>query len=129
MFSIFVVCSNCGKNLLKDIRHINENKKFGHNFYYSLQCQYIFKDQKLELICENSNCANKFKRQPSDISPHNFCSRSCAAIINNEKYERIPLKREMGGIYKPARKYFETWNNAISIAGFNPNPVCLPITR
>lgn len=39
------------------------------------------------------------------------------------KNGRIPVKREMGGIYKPARKYFGTWNNAIENAGFKPNPV------
>lgn len=29
----------------------------------------------------------------------------------------------MWGIYKPARKYFGTWNNAILAAGFTSNPV------
>lgn len=38
------------------------------------------------------------------------------------KKGRIPLKREFGDprIY---RKHFGTWNNAIRIAGFKPNPV------
>lgn len=39
------------------------------------------------------------------------------------KNGRIPVKRETWGIYKPARKYFGTWNNAIEAAGFDPNPV------
>lgn len=39
------------------------------------------------------------------------------------KNGRIPVKREVWGIYKPARKYFGTWNNAIEAAGFDPNPV------
>ena len=170
-----VACSYCHKNFLKDNRHINENFKLGNNFYCSLECQYSFKDKKIELCCENPNCHNKFRRKPKDISPHNFCSRSCAAAINNvkfpkisavirncsycgqkllqnkrkycsvkcksnaltitrdkviesirnfyEKHGRIPVKREMWGIYKPARKYFGTWNNAIEAAGFEPNPV------
>lgn len=36
---------------------------------------------------------------------------------------RIPVKREMWGIYHPARKFFGTWNNAIEAAGFKPNPI------
>lgn len=170
----FVTCSYCGKAFLKDSRYINENKKLGHKSYCSLKCQYAFKNQKIELTCENSTCNNKFKRKPKDISPHNFCSRSCSITINNKKYPkivaktrrciscnillsvyrkycsiecksnaltlsqekvtghigqfykkfgRIPFKREMWGIYKPARKYYGTWNNAITAAGFEPNPV------
>lgn len=40
-----------------------------------------------------------------------------------KEYGRIPVKREMWGIYKPARKYFGTWNNAVEAAGFESNPV------
>lgn len=39
------------------------------------------------------------------------------------KYERIPLKCELGAIYAPARQLFGTWNNAIEAAGYEPNPV------
>lgn len=39
------------------------------------------------------------------------------------KSGRIPVKREMSGIYKPARNFFGTWNEAIKAAGFKPNPV------
>lgn len=38
------------------------------------------------------------------------------------KKGRIPLKREFGDP-KIYRKHFGTWNNAIRIAGFKPNPV------
>ncbi len=171
-----VTCSYCSKNFPKDNRHINENVKLGNNFYCSHKCQYSVKDKKTDLICENPNCNNKFRRKLKDISPHNFCSRSCAVTINNvrfpkriaiirncsycgqklflrnkskfcsisckcdsltisrdkildriksfyDEYGRIPVKREAGGIYQPARKYFGTWNKAIETAGFNPNPV------
>jgi len=40
-----------------------------------------------------------------------------------DKHGRIPVKREMYGCYKVARKYFGTWNIAIKTAGFQPNPV------
>lgn len=169
-----VTCSYCKKDYLKDNRHINENLKLGNNFFCSSICQYSFKNKKKEFLCENPNCNKVVRRQPSDVSFCNYCSRSCAAIVNNKKYsrktvvirtcnycgerlfpyrkycsvkcrsdaltiskeslidrirkfyqvhERIPVKREMWGIYKPARKYFGTWNNAIEAAGFNPNPV------
>jgi len=39
------------------------------------------------------------------------------------KNGRIPVKRELWGIYKLARREFGTWNNAIESAGFEPNPV------
>lgn len=169
----WVQCFWCGKKYLKDIRHINENKKFGHKSYCSFNCQILAKSKKVEFICRNPVCQNRFNRQPKDISPNNFCSRSCAVSINNvkspkkvavirkcscgnrifnhrkycstkcksealtinrdeiitkirnfyKKYERIPVKREMWGIYKPTRKFFGTWNNAIEAAGFDQNPV------
>lgn len=169
----FVVCSYCSKDFLKDNRHINENIKLGNRFFCSSKCQYTFKNKQKELICENEGCKNKFKRALYSISPHNFCSHSCAATFSNNKkwgpkkpkhlltqeekvkiwieanrnhwknywlshgkdyliskiqefvmeHGRIPVKREMWGIYKPARKYFGTWNNAIIAAGFKPNPV------
>ncbi len=40
-----------------------------------------------------------------------------------KEHKRIPVKREMYGAYKVARKYFGTWNYAIKAAGFAPNPV------
>lgn len=169
----WVECFFCGRRYLKNIRHVNENIKLKHNFYCSPRCQYSFKNKKIKLNCENPQCKKIFKRQPSDISPHNYCSSFCAAIINNVKFHkkilihkcsycgvrllkyrkycsalcisnaltisevgvifrirnfykehgRIPVKREMWGIYKPARKYFGTWNNAIKVAGFESNPI------
>lgn len=170
----WVDCFKCGKSFLKDKRHINENKKLGHNFYCSIQCQILTRLKKVEFICTNPLCRKKFKKQPSDISQNNYCSRRCAVTINNtkrpkriaiirnchncgskllnfrkycsvecksnaltiskeevisrikrsyKKHGRIPVKKEMWGIYKPARKYFGTWNNAIEASGFNPNPI------
>lgn len=168
-----VRCTKCDKSFFKDNRHINENKKLGNNFYCSPLCQYSYKNKQIEFRCENPICKHRFKRAPNDISPHNFCSHSCAATFSNTKKwgpkkpkrlltkkekikiwtkanrnywrnywldhsenyiiskiqdfviknGRIPVKREMWGIYKPARKYFGTWNNAVETAGFNPNPV------
>ena len=169
-----VTCTYCCKNYLKDNRYITGNLKIKNNFYCSSQCQYSFKNKQIEFICERLGCGKRFKRAPNDISPHNYCSRSCAVTINNKKFpksvagirncvvcgnrlfnqgrycsvdckssvltiskkrvierimrfyqknKRIPFKREMWGIYKPARKYFGTWNSAIIAAGFKSNPV------
>lgn len=66
-----------------------------------------------------------------------FCSVKCSVVAHTTTKDtvikeikefyttngRIPLKREKWNIYKAARKYFGTWNNAIIAAGFKPNPV------
>lgn len=167
-------CSWCGAQYLKDNRHINENKKLGNKFYCSPQCQYSARRKQQVLICSNEKCGKEFSRQISDIIENNYCSRSCAAIINSKKFpkrisriincyscgskrvfrrkycshlcklnalnlskdsvlerikkfyyqhSRIPFKKDLWGIYKPARKHFGTWNKAIELAGFKPNPV------
>lgn len=166
-------CHWCGRDFLKDNRYINENKKLGHKFYCSTQCQSSFKNKQKEFICKNPDCKVVFKRAPNDISLHNFCSRSCAATINNTKFpKRLPIKKKCSScstnfisrrrycsveckynaliiteeeiIYRirefcknfgriplkqefkhsiAARKRFGTWNNAIKVAGFEPNPV------
>jgi len=65
---------------------INENLKLNHNFYCSRKCEFKFKTKKQKLLCEN--CGKSFSRQISQISPHNYCSHSCAMIVNNKKYPR-----------------------------------------
>jgi len=75
-------------------------------------------------------CGKDFK------SREKYCSRPCkdkGSIISAEelilkirtfvkKCGRIPFKREMLN-YHAFRSRFGTWNNAISVAGFDPNPV------
>ena len=40
-----------------------------------------------------------------------------------QKYDRIPLKYEMKYLYAPARQNFGSWNKAVIVAGYKPNPV------
>ena len=40
----------------------------------------------------------------------------------SEKHGRIPLKREFNNTYAEYRDRFGSWNNAIRLAGFEPNP-------
>ncbi len=75
-------CFRCGKSFYKQNRHINEALKFGHKSYCSLSCQYLAKNKRRLLICENPTCINKFIRTPSQTSFHNYCSRACSGVIN-----------------------------------------------
>jgi|SRR3989344_605913 len=88
------ICSNCGKDFLKENRYINENLKLGHNSYCSKRCRLLFRTKQVELICENPTCITRFRRQPKAVSLHNYCSRSCAAAVNNVKFpKRIAIIR------------------------------------
>ena len=51
-----------------------------------------FKKTGRWLICENESCGNKFYRVKHAILEHNFCSQSCAAIINNQRYPKWPKR-------------------------------------
>lgn len=88
---------------------INENLKLGHNFYCSRECEFQYKSKKQSLACEN--CGKTFLRIPSEISPHNYCSKSCAAIVNNKKYPkrqvqlRICRNAECNKQFKGSVKY------------------------
>ncbi len=53
------------------------------------------------LICEN--CGKEFERRASDISPHNYCSQSCAAIVNNKKSPKRKVK--MGTCIKCGKSF------------------------
>ncbi len=101
-------CSFCNKTFLKDNRHINENRKLGHNFYCSLKCQYSFKNKQKILICENTVCKNKFKRSPKHIYFHNFCSRKCYATLvslNNKLRSKSNFCNSCGKKIASAHKY------------------------
>lgn len=78
-----VICSICKKIFLREIRHINEAKKYHWKVYCSSYCQSKVKNLQREFECENPGCTNKFMRSPHTTSPHNFCCASCAAIFNN----------------------------------------------
>lgn len=66
-------------------------------------------------------------KKPKVITPPRFLHNKETVVqrIQNFVYEhkRIPLKREMFGLYGVARRFFGTWNNAVEAAGFDPNPV------
>ena len=51
-----------------------------------------FKKTGQWLVCENQDCNKKFYRVKHAIIDHNFCSQSCAAIINNQRYPKWPKR-------------------------------------
>lgn len=93
MSKSLIICSYCGLKFLKDNRHINENKKLGHQSYCSLQCQSLVKNKQIKVICENLKCKKKFKKSKAEMSFHNFCSRSCSVTFNNIIRSQNLLKR------------------------------------
>jgi len=91
-----VKCAFCGKKFFREKGRYNEAKKFGWNQYCSKECQNKAKVTRIEKVCGNPNCNNKvsrklnqFKRSKSGLI---FCSQSCAAIVNNEKFPKRKAK-------------------------------------
>ena len=89
---IEVKCRFCNKHFYKDQRHFNWNRKLGHNSFCSKQCESEFRKNGKWLTCSNKDCKKGFYRILSGVSPFNYCSMSCAAIINNQKYPKWPIK-------------------------------------
>ena len=81
--AIEIKCAHCGKPVRRSHGRINENRKFGWKVYCSRKCQGKHKKTRKNIVCEW--CGKKFWRIISNISPHNYCSQSCAAIANNRK--------------------------------------------
>lgn len=118
-----------------DNRFKRKPKDFSSHNYCSRSCSVTINNTKFpKKIAAINNCNYCNFRL---INDRKYCSAKCksdALTISKEQVieriqifykenRRIPVKREMWGIYKPARKYFGFWNNAIETAGFNPNPV------
>jgi len=131
-------CSNPGCNK-KFYRVRNQIKKVKRCFC-SNSCAAIFNNaerySKLPLnLCANPSCKIPIPRDkkycssahrinPRKIPEKIYQERIIARIKSfYKKHGRIPVKREMDGIYKAARALFGSWNHAIEAAGLTPNPV------
>lgn len=88
-----VNCKNCNKVFYRPNGRFNEAIKFGWNQYCSKKCEYKHRTTSKKLSCEN--CGRKMIRTLHAISPHNYCSHSCAMIVNNERYPRKRLKPKL----------------------------------
>ena len=98
-----VKCAFCGKKFFRSKGRFNEAKKFSWKQYCSLVCLAKNQTKRRVLFCEN--CGNRFERTPCGVSPHNYCSQSCAAIVNNGKNpKRKPQFKDCLGCGKQFRK-------------------------
>lgn len=87
---IKVTCKDCGKAIYRSLGRINENLKLGNNFFCSKKCESKYKTKRKKLTCEN--CGKLFERSSGQMSSHNYCSLSCAAIVNNRNYPKKHAK-------------------------------------
>src|SRR5258708_1672901 len=87
-----VDCSHCGKKFLKYYVYVRDNKNLGHEFYCSSRCQFENRKTGAWLLCENESCKKQFYRVKNAVLKHNFCSKSCAAIVNNRRYPKWPKR-------------------------------------
>lgn len=89
---VSVVCYFCRRKFLTKKAYFIFNKASGYRSFCSKRCHYKSKYTGKILTCENPKCPNKFYRALGYISSFNYCSSSCAAIINNQKYPKWPEK-------------------------------------
>lgn len=76
-------CAMCKNPVYRSLGRSHENMKFGWKTYCSRECECRYKQKRQKLACES--CGKLFERNSSAISSHNYCSQSCAAILNNKK--------------------------------------------
>ncbi len=104
-----IKCTNCGKIFLRSVSRINEGVKRNWHPFCSSKCLGDFRNKQKLLTCENPKCKKQFKRQLNKISAHNYCSRSCAAIVNNQKspkrHPKIKICPVCGKQFSGQRKY------------------------
>ena len=83
-------CQICNLQFFKELRRYNESIKFRWSFYCSRECFNRSKYTQQILRCSNPACIKEFSREQGDINPlgANFCSRTCANLINTKKYVR-----------------------------------------
>lgn len=83
---VIVKCALCGKEFSRSVGRFNEAKKSGWKQYCSRECIMQPKIKRIVLKCEN--CNKKIERSFHQLSLHNYCSQSCAAIANNKKHHK-----------------------------------------
>jgi hypothetical protein len=92
MSEIKVRCDECQKIFTRSLRQVNEGKKFRWNSYCSSKCQSKAKNFQIRLVCSRTGCRKVFKRKRAAYlkSGIAYCSRTCAAIVNNHKFPKKP---------------------------------------
>ncbi len=85
-------CYFCRKQFLTKRAYFIFNKNAGYHSFCSKKCHYKSKIRGSIILCENHECGKKFYRAPGNISASNYCSKSCAAIVNNQRYPKWPKR-------------------------------------
>lgn len=133
-----LTCSNkeCDKGFyrpLKEIRKVQQsfcsrtcaakvNNKLRTQNYPSNHC--IYSTCKAIIPNDQKYCSRLHSSLSRKISKETFEKKFIERIKNfYAKHGRIPVKREMYGPYREAREFYGSWNKAIGMAGFVPNPV------
>ncbi|MDP3093490.1 MAG: hypothetical protein Q8N16_01885 [bacterium] len=134
----FLTCANptCGQKFYREISQIKIVKRS----FCSSSCTAVFNNRERYKNLPPNLCANPLCRKPIPrgrkycSSAHRINPKKIPEDLHREqiinrikdfyrKRKRIPVKREMYGIYKTARYLFGNWNNAVKASGFKPNPV------
>lgn len=106
-----VHCSSCKKKFYKTAQRFNEAKKFGWRMFCSQKCLAQSRNKRKSFTCSRIDCSKFFSRKPSQLkkSKELYCSRRCAAIINNSKYPKCPGVRKKclccGKIFVSRKKF------------------------
>lgn len=135
---VYKLCPVCHKNIWRtpsDFKKSKSGLAFCCQSCAATHNNYARGQKTPKQTCAAETCEKKVARGSI------YCSRTCAVskrrksievtrkevLFEIKKFEktngRIPVKKEMYGAYKKARKAFGTWNKAILVAGFKPNPV------
>lgn len=128
--------SNCGRTFYRELSQIHKVKKS----FCSNSCA-AKTNNKLRLLkyptnrCRLPKCGTVIPRGRQYCSRlHSAISRRIPDEIHKKQiimqiqafyktHNRIPVKREMYGIYRTTRSLFGSWNKVIEVAGYSPNPV------
>lgn len=92
--NLLVRCSVCSKEFKRSQRRVNESTKHKWKIYCSPRCQSKAKNKQLFFQCGNPQCHKTIKRSLKMIPTSGicYCSKSCAATINNLKFHKRCLK-------------------------------------
>jgi hypothetical protein len=107
MVSVSLNCSYCNKSFTRPSGRYNEAIKFGWRQFCSPKCLAKSKFKQVCVCC--GNCGRKIWKKQCEVSIHNYCSHSCAVIVNNKTHPRNPgvvkICAYCGNNFKSREKY------------------------
>jgi hypothetical protein len=95
-------CCGCSAPMKKDKSRILAALKNNTDMYCSAKCYSSSNTTKVKLSCEV--CGKEVERQPSQVSPHVYCSRKCSRAANNNRLGTgTALRHPVTGKYSVVR--------------------------